>query len=438
MKKRVLSICLSLVLAASFAGCGTKTADNATKSDSTSKPAQNVKFTLWHSYVGSDQRAPFMQEMMPKFKAKYPNYEIDEQQIPRDQYQTKLKTQAAAGQLPESFVIWPNAMTKEFSQAGLLADINDLLDKNKAWKDGFTSRALDEFTFNGKTYSAGLGVSVTSIVFYNKAIFDQNKVSYPKTYNELKDAIKTFSSKGIIPIAVGNKPKWPMQSSTFSLIANRETGSEWLDNALANKGAKFTDPEFIKALTDVKELTDLGAFNKDYNSIDNVQARDYYYQGKAAMMIEGSWAVPDVITKTPADVKANTVLTILPSFGGKGKDDVMSGVSATGFAINAKATPAQKAAIEDLIVFMTDADAQKVYVKSNIPVGYKNVALDKSTVDPIYQQLTDLINKYPLVTVYDSALSSEQADIVNNGLQSIMVGQKTPEDIAKQLQATIK
>jgi raffinose/stachyose/melibiose transport system substrate-binding protein len=52
--------------------------------------------------------------------------------------------------------------------------------------------------------------------------------------------------------------------------------------------------------------------------------------------------------------------------------------------------------------------------------------------------MVDLIKAHPLVTVYDSALNSEQTEIVNNGLQGVMLGAMKPADLAAQLQATIK
>lgn len=436
MRKRLLSIIAAVVMTASFAGCTAKkpeVANNAATGD------KKVKFSLWHSFVGADQRAPFMEERMNAFRAKYPNYEIDEQKMPRDQYQTKLKTQAAAGQLPDSFLLWPNAMTKEFANANLLADINDLLAKDAEWKNSFVPRALDEFTVNGKTYSAGLGISITSMVFYNKAIFEKYGVTYPKSYDELKEAIKTFSKNGVIPIALGNKALWPAQSTIFSLLANRNTGSEWLDNVLNKKGAQFTDPQFVDALNKLKELTDLGAFNKDYNSIDDVQMRDYFYKGQAAMVISGSWIVPDMIAKAPEDVKKNVEIDVLPPLaGGKGDPNVMSGVSSTGIVINAKASAEQKEAIGNLIKFLTNSEAQLAYTKFNIPVSFKSVKLDSTKVDPIYSKMNDQIAKHPLVTVYDSALNSELTDIINNGLQAVMIGKQKPEDLAKQLQAAVK
>jgi raffinose/stachyose/melibiose transport system substrate-binding protein len=451
MKKRILSMLLALSVAVTLSACsGNKSADSgnsasadkgstANNSSNSNSANEKVKFSLWHSFVGADQKAAFMETKMKEFREEHPNYEIDEQKIPRDQYQTKLKTQAAAGQLPDAFVSWPNAMTKEFSQAGLLTDINDLLAKKPEWKEGFVNRALEEFTFNGKTYSAGIGISITSLVFYNKTLFDKYGLSYPKSYEELKNVIKVFNDNGVIPIAHGNKPRWPMQSSILSMIANRETGSEWLYNVLNKQGAKFTDPEFIKALKDIKELVDIGAFNKDYTSIDNVQMRDYFYKGEAAMMIDGSWAIPDIIAKAPEELKKNIEIDILPPFeGGKGDPNVVSGVSGTGIVINAKVSPKQKSAIEELIVHVTDSDAQKLYAKYNIAVSYKNIEMDPNEIDPIYAKMVNVISKHPLVTVYDSALNSEQTDIVNNGLQAITIGQKTPEQVAEELQAAVK
>ena len=398
-----------------------------------------VKISVWHSFVGADQRAEFMEKRIAAFRAAYPEIEIDEQKIPRDQYQTKLKTLAAAGELPDGFLIWPNAMTKEFSSAGLLADINDVLAQETAWRDSLLPRALEEFSFNSKTYTAGLGVSLTSMLFYNKALFQQHGVKVPTTYDEFKTAVQVFASKGIIPIAHGNKAKWPIQSEIFSLVANRVTGTQWLVDVLANKGAKFTDKPFIDALSIMKELADLGAFNKDYNSIDDVQMRGYFYRGEAAMMFCGSWVLPDIIKNTPAEFKQNVEITVFPAVaGGAGDPAVMTGVSSTGIAINAKASPAKKAALAKLIMFLTNDEAQRMYMDYNIPVSSRTVEPDLAKVDPLYAKTVTLMKAHPLVTVYDSALNSEQTEIVNNGIQGVMLGVTKPADLAKQLQATIR
>jgi ABC-type glycerol-3-phosphate transport system substrate-binding protein len=116
----------------------------------------------------------------------------------------------------------------------------------------------------------------------------------------------------------------------------------------------------------------------------------------------------------------------------------MSGVASTSIVTSAKASPEQKKAIADLIQFLTDSDAQLMYPKYNIPVSSRIVTPDPATVDPLYTKLVELIKAHPLTAVYDGSMNSEQADIVNNGLQGIMLGAVKPADLAKQLQATVK
>jgi raffinose/stachyose/melibiose transport system substrate-binding protein len=320
-----------------------------------------------------------------------------------------------------------------------LADINDLLDANPDWKNSVVKPAIDEFTVNGKTYSVGNGVSLTSLIFYNKDLFERNNVTYPKTFSEFKQACRTFLDNGVIPIAHGDKTQWPAQSSILSCVANRETGSEWLNNVLSGSGAKFTDPEFIKALNNIKELADMGAFNKDYMSLDNAQMRDYFFRGEAAMMIDGSWALPEIFAKAPDDLRANIQVGVFPAFeGGKGDPDAVSGVSATGIVISAKASAEQKAAIEKLIMKLTDADAQDLYVRNGVIPSAVKTNIPESELDPILKQVLDVLGNNPLVAVYDSALNSEQTEIINNGLQSLMLGSKTAEQVAQELQSAVK
>ncbi len=429
----------TLALATALVAAGVQGAFASGQQAAPAAASGPVKISVWHSFVGADQRAEFMAKRMAAFQAANPDIVVDEQKIPRDQYQTKLKTLAAAGELPEGFLIWPNAMTKEFASAGLLADVNDLLAKETGWRDSLIPRALEEFTVDGKTYSAGLGVSITSLFIYNKALFDKYGVKVPTTYEELKTAIKTFSEAGIIPIAHGNKAKWPAQSTVYSIVANRMTGTQWLTDALTGKGAKFTDKVFVDALKVMKDLADSGAFNRDYNSIDEVQMRGYFYRGEAAMMIGGSWVLPDMIKNAPAELKPSIEMTVFPAIaGGKGDPTTISGVSSTGIAISAKASPAQKAALEKLIMFLTDDDAQKLYMDYNIPVSSRTVEADLSKVDALYAKMVTVIKEHPMVTVYDSALNSEQTEIVNNGLQGVMLGVQSAEDLAAQLAATVR
>lgn len=93
---------------------------------------------------------------------------------------TRLKTVAAANEMPDLFVMWPDAMTKEFVSGNLLQPINEFLDSKPEWKNNFIPGAFDGYTVDNKVYSVPMNLSPTSFIYYNKAILDQYHVSVPK------------------------------------------------------------------------------------------------------------------------------------------------------------------------------------------------------------------------------------------------------------------
>jgi raffinose/stachyose/melibiose transport system substrate-binding protein len=97
MKKMSRALFTGALIFALFSGCAPKEASQSAGGSG------KTKIAVWHSFVGSDQRAEFMAARLEEFKALHPELEIEEQKFPRDQYQTRLKTLAAAGTLPVAY-----------------------------------------------------------------------------------------------------------------------------------------------------------------------------------------------------------------------------------------------------------------------------------------------------------------------------------------------
>lgn len=433
----------ALVLSASLAltGCGSNDGNNAAGSNNAKpteangdKPAEKVKLSVWHNYTGDDGRATTMRAVLDEFQKAHPNVELDVQGIPPDGYRTRLKTVAAANEMPDLFVMWPGVMTKEFQAGDLIQPINELLDQKTEWRDGFLPGSFDGFTIDSNIYSAPMALSPTSILFYNKSILDANGLQPPTTWDEMLNAVDVLKSKKITPIALGNKAAWVAQSSILSSLADRVTGTEWFLKAAAQDGAKFTDPEFVQALTYLKQLGDAGAFQQGFNSLDNTQMEQYFAQGKAAMMIDGGWALTNLAANASPEALAQMGATVLPAMpNGKGDPNTLSGVVGTGLGMAKGVTGAKKEAAYELIYAMAGPDAQKRVLESNQLVSYK-VELDKSKVSPIFAEVYELVNRVNRTPVYDGILASATADEVNNGLQELLMGGK-PEAIAKKIQA---
>ncbi|XID90715.1 extracellular solute-binding protein [Paenibacillaceae bacterium WGS1546] len=441
MKKSWLVVISVLLIV--MTACGKN--NDATNSEASEKPgsgaaesgAKSVKLKFWHAWTGDDEVTKAFLQLIEKFQAEHPNIELEILATPHDSYKTLLKTAAAANDMPDVFLTWAGAMTKELVDGQAIGPIDELLLDKPEWRDQFLPNSFSDFTFGNQVYSVPMELTPTSFVYYNKTLFDENNVKVPETWDELKTAIDTFKANDIIPIALGNKATWLAQSSIFSALADRVTGTEWFLKAAALDGAQFTDPEFIQALGYLKELSDNGAFQDGFSSIDNVGQQQLYNQGKAAMFIEGAWAITNLVSQSPPDILEATHLTVLPSIpGGKGNPQATSGVAGLGPAISSKVSGDKKAAAFELIYALAGPEAQKMSVDNNKLVSYK-VEASPEKVSPLFAEANRLVGTLELTPVYDAVLPAAGTDAVNNGLMEVLLGAK-PEDVANRIQKAVE
>lgn len=422
-------ICSAAMMVLLLSGCG-----GGNESSGSGGEGEKVSISIWHNWTGQDAKAVAMRKIIEDFRADHPEIEVVDEGLPTDGLRTRLRTVAAADEMPELFVMFPDAMTKEFVKGNLLQPIDDELNANPEWRDNFIPNALDGFTVDGKVYSVPMNLAPSSFVFYNDALFKQHNVKVPETWEELQTAVQTFKENGVIPIALGNKTNWVAQSTFFSTVADRITGTDWFLKAVEQDGAKFTDPEFIEALKMFQELGEFGAFQEGFNSLDETQMMQLYFQGNAAMVINGGWALANLVNNAPPEVLDNTHITIVPAIpGGKGAPDTTSGVVGTGLGVSKKLSGSQKEAAMKLFYALAGPDGQKATLESSTLVSY-NIELDKSKAHPLFVELYELIQNVKIVPVYDSKLGSATVEVVNNGLQELLMGGNA-EDIAAKIQS---
>src|SRR5690349_4572402 len=118
------------VAAAMLSGCGSsgdKAANAGTASGGAKSSQQKVTLTVWDNWSGQDAKAVAMRKILDDFKASHPNVDLQVEALPSDGLKTRLRTAAAAGEMPDLFVMWPGAMTKEFVSAGMLQPVDDFL-----------------------------------------------------------------------------------------------------------------------------------------------------------------------------------------------------------------------------------------------------------------------------------------------------------------------
>jgi len=438
-KRGFKALSLVLVSALILAACGNN-ADNAKPSPSSSgagegKSGEKITLTIGHTNVTDEPGAILFRDALKKFREDHPNVEIKEDGVSHDLYRSKMTTLGASGELPDVFLA-NGSMLIDFAPKGLVAKWDDILTQDKAWNDGFLQDAFEDFRINGNIYGVATQTLSVHLIFYNQEIFKQAGIeAFPGTWEEFEGAIVKLKEAGFIPIAMGNKSNVPVGSTLFSTLADRVTGTEWF-GGLATGQSKFTDPVFVEALNKLKELKDIGAFNADLNSIDEGQRDPLYFNKKAAMTVSGAWYVGNLIENAPKDVLENTKIAILPSTGGKGEAAAVAGGGGWAYAMNADLTGAKKDMAVELVKALS-GDEYAAGMKKINGFPARKVADDGSASAPLTQEYFKLIDSVKLTPIYDIRLAPATVEVIYRGIQSLLIGAATAEDIAKQAQDSL-
>lgn len=388
---------------------------------------EKVTLNIMHPWTSPNVDNEVYKERIAEFEKQHPDIIIKQDGVAATEYKTKLRTLAAANNLSDINVVWPGADLAPLVAGDLLMPLDGLMDN---WKDILPEDALAGFNQNDSQFAVPTKQTFVDIIYYNKEMFagvgyDQ----FPATYDEFIDAVKKLKEAGITPISLGNKEKWPLQSSFLSIIGDRYVGSDFLQKIL-NKEAKFTDPEYVKAIAVIDELAKLGAFNTDANNMDSVQGQDYFIQGKAAMHISSSTVDGRIRINNEEGDKFG--IALFPSVPGGSGDPVKSaGVVQYGISIKKGLSDEKKAAAEEFLKFFVNEDLYKDLISKGVVVP-ANVEIPEDA-SPYLKEMLELTNK-GTAPVFDSVIPTQVTDVMQNGLQALTIGRGTPEELAQEVQ----
>ncbi len=192
-------------------------------------------------------------------------------------YFTKFKTAAAGGDVPDLM---------EMSWTGDYHDVvnsGDLLPLDQYMKSfpKFFAPVLNSLRYKGHIYGIPLDVNTLSIG-YNKGIFKKLHLAVPKTFAQLLALAKPIRKGGYQPLGVNEKDAWPGGDLWFAQVAYTDPSETAIRKA--EQGAvKWTDPRFVQAASNVKQLATSGLLADGYNSLDFTSAIALFARGQTAM-----------------------------------------------------------------------------------------------------------------------------------------------------------
>lgn len=395
---------------ADAAGDSKETADSGDK-----KPVTLVTVSM---HGGSDPNAPNYQDINNAFMAEYPYITIeDDSQVSNQEWKTKIAADFSIGNEPDVIQFFTDANASDV----LLADKFVTVDEIKAEYPDYAKDTIPDVLALAANPD-GVVRAVPTIGFWegmfcNKALFDQYNLELPTNWENLVKAVETFKENDVTPIAIS------LNDVPHYLVEFLLLGTSGVEGYTA---VPETAPEdWVKALDAIKTLRDLGAFPVDTDSIDNDAARSLFNEGKAAMILEGSWFLPGI---TDQD---NTVVCRFPNIeGGKADEKAIIGGISNGFYITKRAweDPDKRDAAVKFVMAHTNKDSVQRYWGGNGQAACEVEPADNMT--PLGLSGLEFNSGASSISApTDARLSKEAFNTLKAGIVGISLGESSSEDV---------
>ena len=247
---------------------------------------EKVKLSIFTQYsMEVDEKQPF-DYAYAKMKAIMPEVELEIDIQPQDDG-SKLKIYAASGILPDIIQV-TSGIIELFRKSGNLLVLDRYITET-----GIENRIMPAYrsllwSEDGHSYTIPRTAPSTHLLFYNKQVFSQNQVNLPSDYASFLMAVKSFSSKGIVPLALFAKETWPGVMLYEDFITRYEPRGLMKIN-LGEGNLK--EEAYRKAAKQLQECVKAGLLAKDAFTSDYDTAFARFTSGKAAMFVNGCWAL---------------------------------------------------------------------------------------------------------------------------------------------------
>jgi len=388
---------------------------------------------IWHWMT--DRDAAF-QELSKKYETLTGikvNFEL---YAPSDAYSQKIRAAAQGMNLPDVFgILGEKSDLGSFIRAGHILDLTFYMEVNdNSWKNTFFPKALavnefvagNSYGINPGVYAVPLDIMTIEMVYNKKLLaqlgLDPNRP--PKTFQEFLEIGAKIQAAGLQGLVCG----W---------------GEVWMINCLANNYAfnimgkdkvlgtikgevPYTDADWIRVFTLFKQMKDSGVLARGLVTMINKSAEQLFANEKAVFAFNGSWCV-NVYKGMNAGLEYGTMLP--PEASDKFPMAIWGGAGSS-FMVNARSKNKEEAV--KFLIWLTEQDQQTYLAKAT-----NNLPANKNSLSKIPEVLAQFARGMDYAThpnIWGVSESSLVNEALSQGIQSIIIGEKTPEQVAGEVQ----
>jgi multiple sugar transport system substrate-binding protein len=347
IKKSLFRGILFLLVGINLIGCNTAQVEGIT----------TITLSGWQSSPAEKQQ---LEQLLKEFEATHPQIKVKYEVI-ADQYMDVIKTRLIGDAAPDVFYL--DALEAPLlMRHGVLEPLNAYISDEFDLAD-FEPALLEAFQDNGNIYGIPKDFS-TLALFYNQQFFKQANLSAPpQTWDELRTlAQKLTIDKNqdgrIERYGLGISPELSRQ-----LFLIQAYGGSLVDH---QGYATFATYQSIQGLEYVIDLYRKDRSAGQPSDVGASAGSEMFGQGKAAMVIEGSWAIPYLKETFPNIKFATAEIPILNN-----KRGTMTYTVA--YVMNRKTE--HKQAAWELIAYLTGKAGMKAWAKEGLALPARNSVL---------------------------------------------------------------
>ncbi|NLE64318.1 MAG: extracellular solute-binding protein [Elusimicrobia bacterium] len=386
---------------------------------------------LWHWMTDRDET---LQKLARQYEQETGVRVHVELFAPSDAYSNKIIAAAQANVLPDIFgLLDKKPIVASFIKAGFVEDLTPAFEADGgAWQAELFPPAVDTNRFlpgnveGVKPGIYGVPIDLTNIqLVFNRTLLKKAGIAEPaKTLDGFLEQVATLRRVGVTPFVSGFGEIWLVDCFASNYAFNI-LGEEKVMRTFQGE-VPYTDSGWIEVLRVFDRLARAGAFMEGIVTKGNKYAEQDFALERAAFAFNGSWCVNVYHDMNPALDYGVTTLPaadpLLPmrSWGGAGSSFV---VSAHG--------PNKEKAIA-FLHWITRRDQQIVLTHEtyNLPSNREAVVALPEVLGGFLRTMAH--TTHPMI--WSHSEDPVVVEALDKGIQAIIIGDATPEEIAARVQ----
>lgn len=402
-------------------------------------PAQNQakeakKIVIW--YWMTDRQNTF-EEIAKKYEAEKGVKVEFKLVFPPDIYSQKVIAAARATKLPEIFgILGEKSTLASFITAGHIENLTPYMEaQDSEWKSRFYPQTIGLVIFKeGNSYGTpagvyGVPIDTTIMQFvYNKSLFKKAGLDpqvFPQTLDEfIEYSQKIKTALGVNGFVSGWSEGWLLNALATEWAINFMGEDKFLKTIKGE--VPYTDKDWLAVFSLFAKMRDAGILVENIATMTNKEAEDAFARGKAVFSFNGTWAV-NVYKQLNPDL--DYAFFALPRASSDYPVKIWGGAGSS-FMVNSK-SPYKQEAIE-FLKWITLKEQQEILVKDT-----NNLSAIKGCEEvtpPVLKGLTSTLDNLTHPDIWPKNEDSRVLEVMNRGLQQIIMGVKTPQEVLEAMQ----